>query len=153
MRALPILALIAFLTTQSGCFVSQTASYGGMGSVTVSDTNRATIIEAAQAVFPSYGYEPGPANFPESISFDKPAGAAGQIAYGSYGETTTLRATITLTPIPGTDDVRMSPSVYSVSDAGQAGFEDPTRRSQLFALEFKPILEKIRARAAGVGPM
>lgn len=77
----------------------------------------------------------------------------GQIAYGSYGETTTLRVTLTLTPIPGTNDVRMSPTVYSVSDAGQAGFEDPTRRSQLFALEFKPILEKIRARSAGVGPM
>ncbi len=153
MRALTALAVTALLLPLTGCFVSQTASSGGMGSVTVSDTNRATIIEAAQAVFPSYGYEPGPANFPESISFDKSAGAVGQIAYGSYGETTTLRVTLTLTPIPGTNDVRMSPTVYSVSDAGQAGFEDPTRRSQLFALEFKPILEKIRARSAGVGPM
>ncbi len=150
MRILPLLAICLAL---GGCLATPVGKSGGMGSVTVPNTNRLAIVDAAQDIFPDYGYTTGPASFPESISFDKPAGTAGQIAYGSYDDPATMRVRLTLSPIPGTNDVRVSPTVFSVSDANEAGFDDPTRRSQLFALEFKPILNRIKAQAADAGPM
>lgn len=76
--------------------------------MTVSNTNVTAIIAAANGVFAQSGYSPGPANYPDSVSFDKPAGAFGQLAYGSYGTTTTIRARVSMTPIPGTNDFRIS---------------------------------------------
>ncbi len=150
MRSLLCLTLALTLT---GCLVTKVGDSGGMGSITIPNTNRLAVIDAAQNVFPEYGYNAGPADYPESISFDKPAGVAGQIAYGSYDDTTTMRVRLKLTEIPGTGDVRVSPTVYSVSNAGEAGFADETRRSQLFALEFKPILNEIKAQAAQAGSL
>ncbi|MGC1479574.1 MAG: hypothetical protein WA771_03655 [Chthoniobacterales bacterium] len=149
--AVALLSIVAFVL--AGCLVTPVGQSGGMGSVTIPDTSRMEIIDAAQDVFSEFGYEPGPSDFPDSISFDKPSGVAGQVAYGSYGETTTMRVKLAISEIAGTSDFRVSPAVFSVNDAGQAGFEDPTRRSQLLALEFKPILEKVRARAMGGGSL
>ncbi len=144
------LALAALLT---GCLTAPVANSGGMGSITVTNTNVNAIIDAANAVFPNYGYSVGPVNYPNSISFDKPAGGFGKLLYGSYGVTTTMRAKLVMTPLPGTNDFRLSTRIARVSNAGEAGFEDSTRMSGLWSGEFAPLLRQISAQAGGAGPM
>jgi len=135
----------------ASCLVAPESSSGGLGATTVRDTNVDAINAAAQAVFAEYGYQPGPIVYPESISFDKPAGAFGELMYGGFDETTTFRVTLVTTQLPGTNDFRLSTRVSHVTDAGQAGFEDSTRMSGVWSAEFGPILKKIAAQAQGAG--
>jgi hypothetical protein len=143
------LALLLF----AGCLATPVSKSGGIGSVTVSNTNVNAIISAANNVFPQYGYTMGPINYPDSVSFDKPAGAFGKILYGSYGVTTTMRVTMTMVDLPGSNDYQLRTRVSRVSDAGEAGFEDSNKMMGLWSGEFKPLLEKISAQASGAGPM
>jgi len=39
-----------------------------------------------------------------------------------------------------------------VSDAGEAGFEDDTQMLGMWSGQFGPLLQQIRAQAAGAGP-
>ena len=98
------------------------------------------------------GYTISGVDYPSTISFDKPAGKLGELMYGSYGTTTTVRVKLSLVPIPGTNDYWLKPSVFRVSDAGEAGFEDSTKMLGLWSGEFKPLLRQIQAQAAGAGP-
>ena len=146
-RILPILALL-LTTLLTGCL---TSSPGGMGSVTVNNTNVMAIVTAAQSVFAAKGYSVGPGGYPQAISFEKPAGAFGKLMYGSYGVTTTVRVQITITQLAG-NNYQLTPKVYRVSDAGQAGFESSQRMLGLFSGEFGPLLKQVQAQAANAGP-
>lgn len=136
-----------------GCLTGSVAQSGGPGSMTVNNTNVDAIISAAQGVFAASGYTNSGGSYPNSISFDKPAGNLGKLMYGSYGVTTTVRATLNMTPIPGTNDIRLSTKVTRVSDAGETGFEDSNATMSLWSGEFKPLLRKIAAQAGGAGPV
>jgi hypothetical protein len=122
-----------------------------MGSVTVNNTNVMAIITAAQSVFAAKGYSVGPGAYPQSISFEKPAGGFGKLMYGSYGVTTTVRVQISITQLSG-NNYQLTPKVYRVSDAGQAGFESSNRMLGLFSAEFGPLLKQVQAQAANAGP-
>lgn len=149
-RFLPFaLCLVALVF--AGCLAVPESSSGGLGAVTVTNTNVDAINAAAQAVFAEYGYQPGPMNYPDSMSFDKKSGAFGQLMYGSYNDPASVRVTMTTTQLPGTNDFRLGTRVTRVSDAGEAGFEDSTRMSGLWSAEFGPILKKIAAQASGAG--
>ncbi|HEY5811364.1 MAG TPA: hypothetical protein VIT23_01775, partial [Terrimicrobiaceae bacterium] len=102
-------------------------------------------------VFAQSGYSVSSVDYPASISFDKPAGKLGELMYGSYDVTTTIRTKLSLVQIPATNDYRLKTSVSRVSDAGQAGFEDSTKMLGLWSTEFKPLLRQIQAQAAGAG--
>lgn len=147
---LPFASLLVAIVV-AGCLASPVSSSGGFGAVTVTNTNVDAINSAAQAVFAEYGYQPGPMNYPVSFSFDKKAGAFGQLMYASYNDPTSYRVTLFTTQLPGTNDFRLSTRVARVSDAGEAGFEDTTRMSGLWSAEFGPILKKIAAQAQGAG--
>ncbi|MDD5199334.1 MAG: hypothetical protein PHC88_05975 [Terrimicrobiaceae bacterium] len=153
MKRLTLAACLSALFVLAGCLTAPVASSGGPGSVTVPNTNATAIISAAQDVFPQYGYTLDSVNYPDSISFDKPSGTFGKIMYGSYGTTTTIRVHLKLAPIAGTNDFRVIPRVTRVSDAGEAGFEDSTRMMGLWAGQFGPLLQKVKAEAGGAGPM
>ncbi len=143
--------LLAFVL--SGCLTAPVAGSGGLGAVTVNDSNPNAIIDAAQAVFPQSGYTMSAVDYPDSISFDKPAGGFGELMYGSYGTTTSYRVTVTIVPVPGSNSYRLAPRVSRVSDAGEAGFEDSTKMAGLWSGEFKPLLRQVAAQAGGAGPM
>jgi hypothetical protein len=123
-----------------------------MGAITVKNTNVSAILNAAQSVFSESGYTVSGSNYPQSVSFDKPSGSLGKLMYGSYGVTTTIRVTLSMIPLPGTNDYRLSPQVSRVSDAGEAGFEDSNKMLGLWSGEFKPLLRKVAAQAGGAGP-
>ena len=131
---------------------TSTSSSGGIGGTTVQNTNPGAIFAAAKAAFAQSGYSVSSVEYPNAISFDKPAGKLGELMYGSYGATTTLRVKLSVVRIPGTNDFRLKPSVFRVSDAGEAGFEDSTKMLGLWSGEFKPLLRQIQADAAGAGP-
>ncbi len=143
------LALLFF----AGCLTSKVADSGGVSALTASNTNVNAIIDAANSVFPQSGYSVGPVDYPNSISFDKPAGGFGKLMYGSYGVTTTIRVKMIMTPIGDSNDYRLSVKVTRVSDAGESGFEDSSRMMGLWAGEFKPLLRQIAAKSGGAGPM
>ena len=142
--------LLCFILT--GCLTKSTSNSGGIGGTKVQNTNPSAIIAAARTVFAQSGYTIGGVDYPSTISFDKPAGKLGELMYGSYGTTTTVRVKLSLVPIPGTNDYWLKPSVFRVSDAGEAGFEDSTKMLGLWSGEFKPLLRQIQAQAAGAGP-
>lgn len=146
----PLFLLVACLLLV-GCMTAPVESSGGAAAVTVSNTNASAIAAAAQTVFPQYGYSMGPSNFPSSISFDKPSGAFGNVMWGSFNSPVTFRATLNMTPIPGTGDYRISVRVARVRSAGVAGFEDTTRMAGFWAREFRPILRQIQSTAADAG--
>jgi hypothetical protein len=146
----PFYLLLPFLL--SGCLTSSTSHSGGIGGTTVQNTNPTAIIAAAKTVFAQSGYSMSSIEYPDSISFDKPAGKLGELMYGSYGVTTTIRVKLSFVPIPGTSDYRIKPNVFRVSDAGEAGFEDSTKMLGLWSGEFKPLLRQIQSQAAGAGP-
>ncbi|MEI6277875.1 MAG: hypothetical protein WCQ16_00665 [Verrucomicrobiae bacterium] len=150
---LSFLPVAAFVSLVSGCLVSPVAKSGGPGSVTVTNSNPSAIIAAAQAVFPQAGYHLGLANFPDSISFDKGSDRFANIMWGSYGDPQTIRVRVNITRLPGTNDYRLSPKVFSVSDAGEAGFEDSRPLRGLWAAEFGPLLKQVAAQAGGAGGM
>jgi hypothetical protein len=122
------------------------------GVTTAVNTNPYAIASAAQSVFANDGYTPGPANFPNSIAFDKPAGAFGTLMYGSYDQTTTIRCTVTITQIPGTDNYRLGARASVVQDAGEAGFES-ARPLLIGSSQFNPLLRQIAAQAGNAGPL
>lgn len=131
-----------------GCLSSPISSSGGIGAVTVHDTNADAVTAAAQDVFATRGYTLSGVDYPNSISFDKPAGGFGNVMWGSYGNPQTIRVRLALVPIPGTDNIRLKPQVFSVSDAGEAGFDNARPLFGIWNAEFGPILKDI-ARKAG----
>lgn len=121
-----------------------------MAGVTVPNTNIGAIMDAANTAFASAGYSIGPVNYPDSISFDKPAGAFGQAMYGGWNQTTSYRATLRMIPLTGSD-YRLAVSVSAVNDAGEAGFEDARPMIGLWSAEFRPLLNQIKTQAANAG--
>lgn len=147
-RFSPLALLTVACLALAGCLVSPA---GGPGTITVTNSNPTAIIAAANDIFPRYGYTMGTVSFPDSVSFDKPAGAFGKLLYGSYGTTTSVRATVVISPAGG-NDYRLGAKVARVSDAGEAGFEDSTSMN-LWSGEFKPLLRQVAAQASGAGGM
>jgi hypothetical protein len=135
-----------------GCLAQPVQKSGGPGSIVIQNTNANAIIAAANNVFPQYGYTSGPMSYPEWISFYKPSGTMGKILYGSYGTTTGIGVKLEMVSLGGgTYQVRTS--VYRVSDAGQAGFQDQRKMIGGWAGQFKPLLQQIQSQAAGAGAM
>lgn len=132
----------------AGCLSNPVSMSGGIGAVTVENTSPAAVINAAETVFAGRGYTLSGSNYPTSVSFDKPAGGFGNIMWGSYGNPQTIRVKIRMVQIPMTSDIRLEPSVYSVSDAGQAGFDDAHPLMGMWNAEFAPMLRQI-AQMAG----
>jgi uncharacterized protein (UPF0333 family) len=145
-KTFSLLALTVLLFT--GC---ATTPVSKSGLTTVTNSNPYAIASAAQSVFANSGYTPGPANFPTSIAFDKPAGAFGKIMYGSYDQTTTIRCTVNIAQIPGTNNYRLGARASTVQDAGEAGFE--SSRPIVFDSQFNPLLRQIAAQASNAGPL
>ena len=131
-----------------GCLSSPITSSGGIGAVTVHDTSADAVTAAARNVFASRGYTLSGVDYPNSISFDKPAGGFGNVMWGSYGNPQTVRVRLAMVPIPGTDNIRLEPKVFSVSDAGEAGFDNERPLFGVWNAEFAPMLKEI-ARKAG----
>jgi len=146
-----LLGAVALL--MSGCLVSPVSQSGGMGSVTVVNSNPNAIVAAAQAVFPQAGYQLATSNFPYSIAFDKPSSRFANIMWGSYGNPQTVRVRVNINQIPGTNNYRLAPKVFSVSSAGEAGFEDQRPVMGLWSGEFGPLLKQVAAQAGGAGAM
>jgi len=146
------LAAVLLSVVLVGCLVSPVSGTGGIGSNTVVNTNVDAVIAAAQSVFAQYGYATGPVNYPNAISFDKRAGGFGNMMWGSYGNPQTIRVRVSMLPIPGTANIRLVPKLYSVSSAGESGFEDQRPLMGLWNGEFGPIFKKISAQAGGAGP-
>ena len=123
-----------------------------MGSVTVTNSNPTAIVTAAQSVFPNYGYTPTfGGDGVTSACFDKNSNRVANVLWGSYGDPQTLRVKMKIVQIPGTNDYRISPKVYTVSDAGEAGFESNRPLIGLWSSEFGPLLKKVSSQASGVG--
>jgi hypothetical protein len=141
-------ALLIFSWSLAGCLSSPISSSGGIGSVTVHDTNADAVTAAARDVFASRGYTLSGVDYPDSISFDKPAGSFGNVMWGNYGNPQTIRVRLAMVPIPGTDNIRLQPKVFSVSDAGEAGFDNARPLFGVWNAEFGPMMNDI-ARKAG----
>jgi len=143
-------ALLPILLT--GCLTTPAASAGGFGSVTVKNSNPTAIIAAAQDVFPNYGYSPAFGNGISSVSFDKDSNKLANVLWGSYGCPQKVRVKLKIVQIPGTKDYRVIPKTYTVSDAGEAGFESKRALAGLWNAEFGPVLNKVASQASGAGP-
>ena len=150
-RFTPLLCLIPVLL--SGCLTTPVASSGGPGSITVTNSTPSSIIAAAQEVFPDYGYSPHGGNGISSVSFDKDSNKLANVLWGSYDCPQTIRVKVQITQIPGTNNYRISPKVYAVSDKGEAGFESKRALVGLWGAEFGPLLKKVAAKASGAGEM
>ena len=131
----------------AGCLSSPIASSGGIGAITVKNTSVDRVISAAQTVFAGRGYTLSDSDYPESVSFDKPAGSFGNAMWGSYGNPQSIRVKITMVPIPMTSDIRLEPRVYSVGDAGEAGFDNERPLIGLWNAEFGPMLKQVASLA------
>ena len=131
----------------AGCLSSPISSSGGIGAVTVKNTSVDRVISAAQTVFAGRGYTLSDSDYPESISFDKPAGAFGNAMWGNYGNPQSIRVKIKMVPIPMTSDIRLEPRVYSVGDAGEAGFDNERPLIGLWNAEFGPMLKQVASLA------
>jgi len=150
MNRLPLLAAVILSFSLAGCMTASNSSAGGLAATTVPNTNLNAITNAANDVFSDAGYSVGPVDYPDSISFDKPAGGFGQAMWGGYNQTTTYRAKLRMVPLSG-NDYRLAVSVSVVNDADQAGFEDARPVLGLWSAEFIPLLNKIKAQAADAG--
>ena len=135
----------------SGCLLGNVSGSGGIGATTVTNSNPTAIIAAATEEFTNAGYSMGPSDYPDSVSFDKSAGAFGKVMYGGYDQTTSYRAKLAINNIPGTNNYRIGVKVSRVNDAGQAGFEDSVPMVGAWSVEFAPLLQRIRAKASGAG--
>ena len=131
----------------AGCLSTPIANSGGIGAVTVKNTSLDRVISAAQTVFAGRGYTLSDSDYPESISFDKPAGAFGNAMWGNYGNPQSIRVKIKMVPIPMTSDIRLEPRVYSVGDAGEAGFDNERPLVALWNAEFGPMLKQVASLA------
>lgn len=143
------IALFLFLLT--GCLTTPVDQSGGPGSVTVTNSNPTAIIAAAQSVFPNYGYTPAFGNGVSSVVFDKNSNKLANVLWGSYGCPQTIRVKVKIVQIPGSNNYRISPKVYTVSDAGEAGFESKRALMGLWGSEFGPLLKQVAAQASGAG--
>lgn len=137
----------------SGCLVAPVSQSGGIGSITVTNSNPNAIIAATQSVFPNYGYSPSSSHYPISVSFDKGSDRFARVMWGSYGDPQTIRVKVQIIPIPGSNDYRLVPKVYTISDAGEAGFESKRPLAGLWNTEFGPLLKQVAAQASGAGPL
>ena len=144
MKLLAACLAVLFL---AGCLSSPISSSGGIGAVTVKNTTVDRVISAAQTVFAGRGYTLSDSEYPESISFDKPAGSFGNAMWGSYGNPQTIRVKLAMVPIPMTSDIRLEPRVYSVGDAGEAGFDSERPLIGLWNAEFGPMLKQVASLA------
>jgi hypothetical protein len=144
MKLLTACLAVLFL---AGCLSSPISSSGGIGAVTVKNTSVDRVISAAQTVFAGRGYTLSDSEYPESISFDKPAGSFGNAMWGSYGNPQTIRVKLAMVPIPMTSDIRLEPRVYSVGDAGEAGFDSERPLIGLWNAEFGPMLKQVASLA------
>lgn len=140
-------AFVAVLMV-GGCLVSPVSSSGGLGAVTVINSNPNSIIAALQNEFSQNGYTLSDSNYPDSVSFDKPAGAFGNAMWGSYGAPQSIRVKVSIVPIPGTTNYRLEPRVYSVTDAGEAGFDQQRPLMGLWNAEFGPLLKRAAKQAS-----
>lgn len=131
----------------AGCLSSPIASSGGIGAITVKNTSVDRVISAAQTVFAGRGYTLSDSDYPESVSFDKPAGSFGNTMWGSYGNPQSIRVKIAMVQIPMTSDIRLEPRVYSVGDAGEAGFDNERPLIGLWNAEFGPMLKQVASLA------
>ena len=144
--------LLGWSILLAGCLTTPVSQSGSIGSATVTNSNPDAIIAAALNVFPKYGYSPGVGNYPSSISFDKKSDQFAKIMWGSYGVPQSIRVKVKIIPIPGTHDFRIVPKVYTVSNAGEAGFESDRPLVGLWNSEFGPLLKETAAQASGAGP-
>ena len=147
----PALCFLAALL--AGCLTTSVSNSGGPGSVTVQDTNVRAIAAAAKPVFAKSGYSVGPSSYPGSISFDKRDDNFGKLMWAAYYEKSTIRVRLRMVRIPGTNDYRVIPHVYVISDIGDAVFEDSHKLSCLWAAQFGSLLGKVKAAASGAGPI
>jgi hypothetical protein len=144
-----VTSLASLLLT--GCLTQSVSSSGGLGSITVKNSNPSAIISATQEVFPNYGYTPHGGNGVSSVSFDKDSNKLANVLWGSYNCPQTLRVKVRIVQIPGTNDYRISPQVYTVSDKGEAGFESKRALAGVWGAEFGPLLKKVASQAGGAG--
>ena len=150
MKTLQALLALGYLLL-AGCLATPVEKSGGLGSVTVTNSNPDAIIGAAQSIFPQYGYSPADGKYPTSASFIKNSNQIANVMWGSYGDPQTIRVTVMSIQIPGTNDYLVSPKIYTVSDAGEAGFESNRPLIGLWSSEFGPLLKKVAAKASGAG--
>lgn len=151
LRFFPLLFVLALAFAISGCLVTPVEKSGGIGSVTVKNSNPAAIINSAQNVFSNYGYSLHNTHFPESVSFDQSDNKTARILWGSYGYPQTVRVKVQIVHIPRTSNYRISPKVYTISDAGVAGFESKRPLLSLWNSQYSGIFEKIAERSSGAG--
>ena len=104
-----------------------------------------------RSIFPNYGYSLHNTRFPDSVSFDQPGNKTARILWGSYGVPQTLRVKVSIVAIPGTNNYRISPKVYTVSNAGEAGFESKRPLVSLWNSQFSSIFDQIAQQASGAG--
>jgi hypothetical protein len=149
----PLLVAVALSLLMAGCLTSPVKNSGGPGSITVINSNPNAIVAAAQAVFPQSGYQLSGSNFPNSISFDKGSNKFANVMWGSFGNPQTIRVRVNINQIPGTNNFRLVPRVYSVSSAGEAGFEDKRPLMNLWSSQFGPLLKQVAEQAGGAGAM
>lgn len=150
MKFLTVVTSLASLLF-AGCLTQPVSSSGGLGSVTVKNSNPSAIISAAQDVFPNYGYTPHGGNGVSSVSFDKDSNKMANVLWGSYDCPQTIRVKVRIVQIPGSNDYRISPQVYTVSDKGEAGFESKRALAGVWGAEFGPLLKKVASQAGGAG--
>lgn len=81
----PIFAflLLTLVLLLSGCLVTPIQHSGGIGSVTVTNSNPTAIIAASQNIFPNYGYTLHTTHFPTSVSFDQAGNKTARIMWGA----------------------------------------------------------------------
>lgn len=149
----PLLSLSLLPLLMTGCLVTPVSESGGMGTVTVTNSNPGAIIAAAQSVFPNYGYSPTfGGDGISSVCFDKNSNKVANVLWGSYGDPQTLHVKMKIVQIPGTNNYRITPKVSTISDAGEAGFESKHKLSGLWASQFGPLMKQVSAMATGAGP-
>ncbi len=92
-----------------------------------------------------------PRDWCASVGLDRETGLAWAGGYVGDGVSTTIRAKLTMTPIPGTKNYRLSVHVKRVSNAGEAGFEEDQKMLGMWSSQFNPLLRKIVTQASGMG--
>jgi len=147
--------LLTFLLTTllTGCLTTPVSDSGGMGSVTVTNSNPSAIVNALQNVFPQYGYTVSSIHEFSSVSFNKDSNKVANIMWGSYGQPQTIHVKVNIIPIPGSLNYRLSPKVYTVTSQGEAGFESKRPLNGLWNSQFEPLLKMVSTQASGSGPL
>ncbi|MEI6376928.1 MAG: hypothetical protein WCO97_07010, partial [bacterium] len=108
-RLIPLFGMTLIVSLLAGCLATPVSESGGMGSVTVTNSNPSAIIAAAQSIFLNYGYTPAFGNDINSVSFNKNSNQIANVLWGSYGDPQTIRVKVMIIQIPGTNDYRISP--------------------------------------------